>query len=236
MTTISTTARPAYVYDESEDTWYPVGAQAIAFVTTYVYTATASQTVFSGADDNSQTLSYTTGAVKVFLNGALLTPTLDYSAPNGTSVTLASGASLDDVLVIVAADTYQDADTYTQAQADLLFVSKDIAGIAQASNYDIGLTTLASDSIALNFSGETGLYTRTAAGNITFTGSNYRIGSIKTVRVIPGASSRNLTFPASWVFVGVKPTSVAANKTGILTVTSFGTTEGDCVAAWAVQL
>jgi hypothetical protein len=120
MTTISTTARPAYVYDESEDTWYPVGAQAIAFVTTYVYTATASQTVFSGADDNSQTLSYTTGAVKVFLNGALLTPTLDYSALNGTSVILTSGASLDDILVIVAADTYQDANVYTKAEVDLI--------------------------------------------------------------------------------------------------------------------
>ena len=120
MTTISTTARPAYVYDETEDTWYPVGAQAIAFVTTYVYTATESQTVFSGADDNSQTLSYTTGAVKVFLNGALLTPDTDYSALNGTSVTLGSGAAVNDVLVIVAADTYQDANVYTKAEVDLI--------------------------------------------------------------------------------------------------------------------
>jgi hypothetical protein len=110
-----------------------------------------------------------------------------------------------------------------------------VEGVVEADNYDIGLTTLASDSIALNFSGETGLYTRTAAGNITFTASNYRVGSIKTVRIIPGAAVRTLTFPASWVFVGAKPTSVAANKTGILTITSFGTTEADCVAAWAVQ-
>jgi len=294
MTTISTTARPAYVYDETEDTWYPVGAQAVAFVTNYIYTATASQTVFSGADDNSQTLSYTTGAVKVVLNGALLTPDIDYSALNGTSVTLGSGAAVNDILVIVAADTYQAADTYTQAQSYLLFVSKDggsiitetgsanaltitntgtgnsfvvedstspdatpfvvnaagnvgvgittptnykleVAGIVEADNYDIGLTTLASDSIALNFSGETGLYTRAAAGNITFTASNYRVGAIKTIRVIPGASLRTLTFLATWVFVGIKPANVAANKTGILTITSFGTSEGDCVAAWAVQ-
>lgn len=294
MTTISTTARPAYVYDEGEDVWYPVGAQALAFVTTYVYTATSSQTVFSGIDDNSLTLSYTVGAIRVFLNGALLTPVADYSASNATEITLASGATLNDVLVIVASDTYEVADTYTQDQSDSLFVSKnggsiitetgsenaltitntgtgnsfvvedsdspdatpfvvnadgnvgigtatpndyklEVVGIVEADNYDIGLTTLASDSIALNFSGETGLYTRTAEGNITFTASNYRVGSIKTVRIIPGASLRTLTFPAGWVFVGIKPTDVDANKTGILTVTSFGTSEGDCVAAWAVQ-
>lgn len=124
MTTISTTAKPAYVYDSVADAWFPVGAQAIAFVTNYVYTATAAQTVFSGVDDNSQTLSYTTGAVKVFLNGALLTPDTDYSALNGTSVTLASGAAASDILVIVASDTFQIADTYTIAQADILFPTK----------------------------------------------------------------------------------------------------------------
>ena len=111
----------------------------------------------------------------------------------------------------------------------------EVAGIVEADNYDIGLTTLASDSIAINFSGETGLYTRTAVGNIIFTASSYRAGSIKTVRIIPGAALRTLTFPAAWVFVGAKPASVAASKVGILTITSFGTTEADCVAAWAVQ-
>jgi len=120
MTTISTTARPAYVYDEGEDTWYPVGAQALAFVTTYVYTATSSQTFFSGVDDNSLTLSYTVGAVEVFLNGVLLTPSLDYSALNGTSVTITSGATLNDILVVVASDTYEVANTYTQTAVDSL--------------------------------------------------------------------------------------------------------------------
>jgi hypothetical protein len=113
--------------------------------------------------------------------------------------------------------------------------SPTFTGIIKADNYDIGLTTLNSDSIALNFSAETGLYTRSAAGTVTFTASNYRAGAIKTVRIVPGASNRTLNFPANWVFVGTKPATVLANKTGILTVTSFGTTEADCVAAWAVQ-
>jgi len=110
-----------------------------------------------------------------------------------------------------------------------------VQSIVTANNYDIGLTTLSTDSINLNFSGETGLYTRTAAGAITFTATNYRAGAIKTVRILPGGSTRTLFFPPSWVFVGNKPTSISGSTVGILTVTSFGTTEADCVAAWAVQ-
>lgn len=123
MATISTTARPAYVYDQSEDTWYPVGAQAIAFVQNFEFTATAGQTVFTGIDDNAQILGYTPMAVKVYLNGVLLTPSTDYTASNGTSVTLSTGATLGDILVIVASDTFQVVDTYTQAQVNSLLES-----------------------------------------------------------------------------------------------------------------
>jgi hypothetical protein len=136
MTVISTIAKPAYVYDATADTWFPVGAQAVAFVTTYVYTATAAQTVFSGVDDNSQTLSYITDAIKVFLNGALLTPYTDYSASNGTSVTLASGASVNDILVIIASDNFQIADTYTIAQADTAIAAAADAVGAQGGGSD----------------------------------------------------------------------------------------------------
>lgn len=291
MATISTTARPAFVYDEPEDTWFPVGIRSFVFIQNFEFTATASQTTFTGLDDRESTLSYTPESVGVYLNGVLLSPGTDYIASNGTSVILSLGAAEGDLLTVVHLGSPQSAD---QAESYNLFVSKsggstisstgstnaltitntgtgnsflvedsaspdatpfvvtadgkvgigtttstnyklEVAGIVEADNYDIGLTTLASDSITLDFSGETGLYTRTAAGNITFTASNYRAGSIKTVRIIPGASSRNLTFPASWVFVGTKPTAVAASKVGILTITSFGTTEGDCVAAWTVQ-
>lgn len=108
-------------------------------------------------------------------------------------------------------------------------------GIVTAKNYNVELTTESSDSIALDFSSGTGLSSRIATGSISFTASNYSAGSIKTVRVVAGASSRSLSFPSSWSFLGVKPTSILANKVGILTITSFGTSEADCVAAWSVQ-
>jgi len=90
-------------------------------------------------------------------------------------------------------------------------------------------------TIALDFAGAS-LRTQAAlTGNITYTGSNYANGRSITIRVINGGTTRTLTFPSSWVFVGSKPTNIVANKTGILTISCFGTTEGSCVAAWAVQ-
>ena len=61
---------------------------ADAILEEYLYTATASQTAFSGNDDNSDFLSYTAGALQVFLNGILLDPETDYTATNGSTITL----------------------------------------------------------------------------------------------------------------------------------------------------
>jgi DNA-binding beta-propeller fold protein YncE len=77
--------------------------------------------------------------------------------------------------------------------------------------------------------------TATLTGNITFTGTGYAAGRSITIRVVNGGTLRTIGFPAGWVFVGLKPTDIAANKTGVLTVTAFSTTEASCVATWVVQ-
>jgi hypothetical protein len=77
--------------------------------------------------------------------------------------------------------------------------------------------------------------TITLTGNITFTTSNRANGRTVTLRLLPGASQRTLTFPVEWPFVGPKPASLAANKTAILSLTFFGSGDADCVAAYAVQ-
>lgn len=64
----------------------------------YSYTATASQTTF--------TATYTAGFVNVYLNGVLLLDSTEYTATNGTSVVLASGATSGDSVVIEAFSTY----------------------------------------------------------------------------------------------------------------------------------
>jgi hypothetical protein len=68
-------------------------------------------------------MSYTSGNIIVFLNGASLDST-DYTATNGTSVVLGSAASLNDEVVIVAFKSFTVADTYTQSQVDALLAGK----------------------------------------------------------------------------------------------------------------
>jgi hypothetical protein len=86
---------------------------------------------------------------------------------------------------------------------------------------------------ALDFSGDQ-VQTISISANTTFTTSNLAVGKSKTIKITTDGTLRTLTFPA-WKFVGTKPTDQAASKVGILTLTSFGTTDADCVAAYAVE-
>ena len=72
--------------------------------TLFKYTATSNQTTFSGSDANSNTLAYVVGNFDVFLNGVLLDAS-DFTASNGTSVVLASGAAASDILTVLAYQT-----------------------------------------------------------------------------------------------------------------------------------
>jgi len=72
----------------------------------FIYTATAGQTTFSGTDDHSRTLSYTDAEfTDVFLNGVKLDKS-DYTATSGTSIVLDEGAAVDDILEVLAFDTF----------------------------------------------------------------------------------------------------------------------------------
>jgi len=82
----------------------------------FIYTATASQTTFSGADDNSKTLKYAdSDYIDVYLNGVCLVPGTDYTASTKTSVVLTQAASLSDTLEVVAYDIATIADTVSKA-------------------------------------------------------------------------------------------------------------------------
>jgi hypothetical protein len=81
----------------------------------HTYTATASQTTFTGASSEGVTLSYAdTNYLDVFQNGVLL-GSADYTSTSGTSVVLAQGASVDDLIVIIVYDVFSVADTVSKA-------------------------------------------------------------------------------------------------------------------------
>jgi len=78
----------------------------------FVYEATASQTSFSGSDENGVTLTYVDSLyLDVFQNGIKLKAGDDYTATTGTTVVLVQGASLNDVVEMVAFDVFSVGDT-----------------------------------------------------------------------------------------------------------------------------
>jgi hypothetical protein len=92
-------------------TWAAIKSSA-ASMTVYKYTATASQTVFTGADDSSVTLAIVPANTWVTLNGVVLEQGTDYTATT-TTITLSTGADVNDELNVYAFNSFEVAD-YTQ--------------------------------------------------------------------------------------------------------------------------
>ena len=99
-----TAANTMKVY--SSGGWINAGSSVNGTADRFEYTATASQTTFSGADSNGNTLAYDAGYIDVYLNGVKLA-NADYTASSGNSVVLNTGASLNDILMVVAFGTFQ---------------------------------------------------------------------------------------------------------------------------------
>lgn len=89
----------------------------------WVDTLSASATVLSGLDDNSNTLSYTPGLEQVYVNGILLLPS-EYTATSGSSIVLSEVAVSGDVIQVYALKNFRVPNTYTIAQTDDQFLTK----------------------------------------------------------------------------------------------------------------
>jgi hypothetical protein len=99
-------------------------------------------------------------------------------------------------------------------------------------------STASTRTINLDLSADSIIYRlENDGGATTFTGSNYTAGKSATVKLeTTGAGSSNLTFPAGWVFISFKPTTLGEGKVAVLSVTSFGSAESDVVAAWSEEV
>tara|TARA_B100000242_G_scaffold203796_1_gene147766 strand:+ start:12979 stop:14217 length:1239 start_codon:yes stop_codon:yes gene_type:complete len=75
-------------------------------ISVYEFTATANQTVLTGADENGNTLSYTPGKVLVFLNGVLMDnrTSTDYTETNTSTITFSAGLQVSDTIIIKSYD------------------------------------------------------------------------------------------------------------------------------------
>jgi hypothetical protein len=151
-----TTTDTMKVYGSSG--WVNAGSSVNGTSDRQTYTATAGQTVFAA--------TYDAGYVDVYLNGVKLLAGTDFTAVNGTSIVLASGAANNDIVDIVAYGTFVLADHLTETQSDAKYV--EVAGDTMTG--DLNITgTLTSDGLTVD--GDVGIGTSSPAYALDIDGS-----------------------------------------------------------------
>ena len=100
--TIQTDATTKTVTINSTATSTGGGVGAVT-ITKYVYTSDSNQSIFTGADDNGNTLSYDPldTQVNVYLNGILLVDSDDFTLSDSATITLLSPAIFNDIVQII---------------------------------------------------------------------------------------------------------------------------------------
>ena len=136
----------------------------------HTYTATASQTTFSGAGAEGTSLSYKdSNFVDVYQNGVKLGDA-DYTATSGTSIVLGTGASASDLVVIVVFDVFSVADTVSKADGGTFDGNVTMAGTlgvtgAVTANAGVNIDNITIDGTEIDLS--SGDLTVDVAGDIT---------------------------------------------------------------------
>ena len=99
--------------------------------TKHTVTATASQTSITN-------VGYTVGAVHVYQNGVRLVDGTDYTATNGTTVTLSTGATEGDQIVIVSHGSFETGDVVSKASGGTFAAAMNYPGGAVTGNVTFG--------------------------------------------------------------------------------------------------
>lgn len=114
--------------------WAASTSSGVSFVVTD-FTATAGQTTF--------TVSYTVGLVEVYRNGVKLA-IADYTASNGTTIVLATGCVVGDVVEVVA---------YGAVNTAAVITAEDFSGTGSQTVFTMSVTPANSESVIIAISG-----------------------------------------------------------------------------------
>ena len=151
----------------------------------HTYTATASQTSFSGAGAEGATLSYNdSNFVDVYQNGVKLSEA-DYTSTSGTAIVLAQGASVSDIVEVVVYDVFSVADTVSKADGGTFDGNVAMAGTLAVT----GTTALTGNATMAGTLGVTGAITQNSVA--------VKVAGKESIWVPAGAMYPSTTNPCS---------------------------------------
>lgn len=177
-----------------------------AYRTVTEFTATAGQTSFSVP-------SYTPGFIDVYRNGVML-GSADYTASNGTTVVLASGATAGDLIETISfyVSSVYNAISNTAGSVNANNIADGAVGTAElasgAAIGNIGYTPV-------NKAGDTmsgGLYTRNATNSATFSGGSTEVFANAFGAATGDTNSRAVVFKGSDTNQGVSTWYAGGNN------------------------
>ena len=159
--------------------------------------------------------------------------TMNGNVPNWEAASGGGGGISWDGSTANGVATYKDSDEAT-VESNLTFDGSilTVTGNVHTSVHDYGTTA----DINVDFD-EDALQKALLNGNVAIdtAAANKGAGKSIVIKILCDSSARNFTWNSSWVFIGEKPTSIAASKTALLSMTCFGTNETDVVCSYAVQ-
>jgi hypothetical protein len=151
--------------------WKATGSAVNGTSQRYLYTATASQTTFNA--------TYDIGFVDVYLNGVKLVVGTDFTATNGTTVVLSTGATVGSSVDIVAYGAFNVANTYTVGQTDTLLAAKQATLVSGTNIKTVNsVSIIGSGDISIP-TGISNIVTATTATTLTSTKTLLRITPTK---------------------------------------------------------
>lgn len=100
----------------------------------FSFTASASQTTFSGVDTAGLTLTYKPRFIDVYVNGLCILPT-EYTATNGSSIVFDTGLNASDVVYVVSLSAFDVANALAKDQDGADISNK----VAFRNNLGVGL-------------------------------------------------------------------------------------------------
>ena len=209
----------------------------------------SSNRTFSGTDNFGNTLKYSVTRLLVYKNGLLLRSGTDYSATNGTSITLQSSAANSDIIRItsftgsyegVAGATQGAVTQWTKTGAGSIYnhdttggvvINSDATGIvtAPSSGYGIQLESDGSN-IFLNTGG---------TSNEVFVNGNLNLTSGGQIKVngsqITASNLSGFNTSVRGLISGDGSTIAYNSSTGVISATGTADTTGNAATATALQ-